>query len=130
MIYKASGVVRHGCRTTSVVLRSIFIYEICVFLKTFRPSWSHQLSLCPQERDPSSVRSATSPPPRSPTYRGTSVSTRGRNRTAAPGATTGTGSLTRLQLVSPMAANRGTNDKGVDGWVGVGGCVWCMYVSE
>lgn len=54
-----------------------------------------------QERDPSSVNSATSPPLHNPTYHGTNVSTPERSHTAARGATTGTGSLTRTWLLAP-----------------------------
>lgn len=64
---------------------------------------SLQLST-PQERGHSNASSATSPPPRSPTYHATNVFTLERSLTAAPGATTGTGSLTLPWLQALMVA--------------------------
>lgn len=89
-------------------------------------------SLRPQERGPSNVSSATSPPPRSPTYHGTNVFTPGRNRTAAPGATTGTASLTSARLVALMAATVALMIRGLIGgdrmgmWGGGFVRVWCV----
>jgi len=85
----------------------------------------------PQERDPSNVSSATSPPPRSPTFHGTNEFILERNRTAAPGATTGTGSLTRSRLVALMAATVALMIWGLigRGRRGYGGCL-CVWWWE
>ena len=109
---------------------SNWIYTLClsVFINenTDVISISSSLSVTylfiQQERDPSSVSCATSPPPRSPTYRGTNVFTPGRNHTAAPGATTGTGSLTSPRLVALMAATMALMIRGLIG----GGRMVCV----
>lgn len=131
-IHETSKIVSHECISHTVSVASylcVFVIEtINVILVSSPLSVSYLFNpSIPQERDPSNVSSATSPPLRSPTYRGTNVFTPGRNRTAAPGATTGTGSLTRPRLVAQMAATMALMIRGLIG----GGRMGCGgYISE